>query len=353
MSESDAPNGFANPWTILWIDDDAPAHVIVRSLSSEGAQLTVANTGAAGLDLGEAHLYDCIVVDLHLPDFHGLTVVERLRATGVCCPILAVTGYYLDPEAPQHAHAAGATAFRYKPLWLDELPELLRELLASPECLTSSVSTSSALLGGACPDNAPPGTGEMFVSHLQAKLHRLTVATDRSQCSRDSVLRVLLSALTEPALSLSAFSIMANACRATLTAPGDARAAQLAARACDELREATGNVENPSHPAVKETLRSLISKPRWRQEEELAEELGTTRGHLSRLVHEELGVDYRTLRRLAVMKEGAVRILTTAEQVAQIAHQLHVHPGHFDQMFHATFGCSPREFRRHRDSVLG
>jgi CheY-like chemotaxis protein len=38
------------------------------------------------------------VVDLHLPDLHGLTVIERLRGDGVSCPVVAVTGYYVDPE---------------------------------------------------------------------------------------------------------------------------------------------------------------------------------------------------------------------------------------------------------------
>jgi CheY-like chemotaxis protein len=316
---------------------------LVRGLSLDGFRVTTATTGAAGLELARAHAFDVVVVDLHLPDINGLTVVERLRGCGVAGSIVAITGCYLDPEMPQHARAAGATAFQYKPLWLDNLPGLLRELVASGVSPTAARSASAM-------EGAPPvdgsGPREMLVGRLLAGLDRLAFGVDEPTSGRDMLLGVLLSALSDASLSLSTFRACADALRATVTAPSEVRAADLAARARDGLRAATRNSMRARHPAVREVLATLLEKPRWREEEDLAREIGLSRGHFARLVHEELGIDYRTLRQLAVMKASVVEILTSGEQVAQIAHRHDMTPGWFDDVFASVFGSCPRELRR-------
>ncbi len=107
-------SSFKNPQAAT--TDDQIRAGLLRYLSLEGFRVTTATTGTAALALVGAHQYDAVVVDLHLPDLHGLTVIARLRANGISCPVVAVTSYYLDPETPRHAHEAGATAFQYKPL---------------------------------------------------------------------------------------------------------------------------------------------------------------------------------------------------------------------------------------------
>ncbi len=122
---------------VLWIDDE-PDTTLARLLALEGFSLAVAETGVAGLGLAQVRPFDVIVVDLHLPDVHGLTVVHRLRAAGIASPVLVVTGHYLEPECRPHAMRAGATALMFKPLLVEDLLPVLRDLIFAPPVLGSS-----------------------------------------------------------------------------------------------------------------------------------------------------------------------------------------------------------------------
>jgi DNA-binding response OmpR family regulator len=69
------------PERILLIDDDARlAAMVSEYLGGAGYRVSVASSGAHGLEqLGQAP-YDALVLDLTLPDMDGLEVCRRLRA---------------------------------------------------------------------------------------------------------------------------------------------------------------------------------------------------------------------------------------------------------------------------------
>lgn len=117
---------------ILWIDDEvAPGDALLRLCSIEGFRVDLAGSGFDGLATARARTYDAVIVDLHLPDMFGLTVLQRLRASGVAAPVLAVTGHYLEPEIRSDALRAGATTFRYKPFVdVEEIVVVLRSMIA-------------------------------------------------------------------------------------------------------------------------------------------------------------------------------------------------------------------------------
>ncbi len=100
------------------------------------------------------------------------------------------------------------------------------------------------------------------------------------------------------------------------------------------------------HSITRKALQILLKEPRWWEEEDLATEVAASRSHFSRVLHQDTGLEYRTLRRLVVMKAGIIDVLTTDDQFAQIAYRLGMHPGKFDEVFGETFGCPPRELRR-------
>src|SRR5690242_1071975 len=77
---------------ILLIEDDAPiAAVIKRGLEEARFAVSVARSGAAGLDQALGEPYDLIVLDLMLPGRNGWSVCEALRARRIRTPILMVT----------------------------------------------------------------------------------------------------------------------------------------------------------------------------------------------------------------------------------------------------------------------
>ena len=335
--------------TILWIDDQPDEAGLLRFLSLEGFRVATATTGTAGLALAGANQYDAIVVDLHLPDLHGFTVIERLRAGAISCPVVAVTGHYLDLETPQHAREAGATAFQYKPLWLDETAELLRAVGGHTSGGTpmrpfppeSGVQSS----GHSLPHNVD--SEKMAIARLLARLDRLvaTAPADPERPWQDVLLAALLSALADPALPLAGV----NGCAQALhMIPGSAsvRREELAAEARESVRQATRRPLTARHPSVRKALAVLLEQPRWWDEEDLAKEVSASRSHFARIVHQDTGLEYWTLRRLVVMKAGVIDVLTSDEQFAQIAYRLGMRPGDFDEVFSETFGACPRELRR-------
>jgi CheY-like chemotaxis protein/AraC-like DNA-binding protein len=347
VSNSYSPNERAGP-AILWTDDQPDEAGLLRLLSIDGFSVTVATTGTTALSLASDYRYDAIVVDLHLPDLHGFTVIERLRAKGISCPVIAVTGHYLDPEAPQHAREAGATAFHYKPLSPEEIANSLR-VPVGPQTLGGA---SVSALNDGCPRRPPAHSpvgarpAETIATRVLARLDSVVLTTFAVSDARrqDILLAALLAALADPELPLAAVAGCAQAVRMTITSPAVSPA--LASTACDMVRRAMRQTFTARHPVARRALAILEKTARWREEEDLAKEVEVSRSHFARVLRQETGLEYRTLRRLVMMKIGMVRLLNTDDQVAQIAYGLGMQPGTFDSVFGDTFGCCPRDLRR-------
>lgn len=57
---------------------------------------------------------DLLLLDMHLPDGHGLGLLQRLRAGGHLCDVVAVTSAR-DPDVVRHAVAQGVVLYLLKP----------------------------------------------------------------------------------------------------------------------------------------------------------------------------------------------------------------------------------------------
>ena len=57
---------------------------------------------------------DLLLLDMHLPDGHGLGLLQRLRAAGHLCDVIAVTSAR-DAEVVRHAVAQGVVLYLLKP----------------------------------------------------------------------------------------------------------------------------------------------------------------------------------------------------------------------------------------------
>lgn len=68
----------------------------------------------AGAARDEGRPVDLLVLDLHLPDGHGLGLLQRLRAQGHLCDAIAVTAAR-DAEVVRHAVAQGVVLYLLKP----------------------------------------------------------------------------------------------------------------------------------------------------------------------------------------------------------------------------------------------
>ena len=118
--------------TILIIDDDpSVTETFERMLRLEGYHVVTALSAEVGLSQAERCKPQAIILDLRMPLVDGLQFLRMLRAKETLqkMPVAIVTGdYYLDDAQAGEIAALGAQ-LRYKPLWLEELVTLARELL--------------------------------------------------------------------------------------------------------------------------------------------------------------------------------------------------------------------------------
>ena len=88
-------------------DDPAEQFTIQELLGSDDIDVVFANTGAEGLMLVRTEQFDCVVLDLRLPDMSGFEVLEQLRDTPALSdlPVVVFTGKELSLEEDARLHS--------------------------------------------------------------------------------------------------------------------------------------------------------------------------------------------------------------------------------------------------------
>jgi len=121
-----------NSAKILIVDDDeGVTQTFARMLRLKGYHVRTAVNAEAGLQEATEGNPDAIILDLHMPILDGLGFLRRLRAATAHrrIPVAIVTGdYFLDEAVSAELHELGAE-LRFKPMWLDDLVGLARNLL--------------------------------------------------------------------------------------------------------------------------------------------------------------------------------------------------------------------------------
>jgi HAMP domain-containing protein/CheY-like chemotaxis protein/signal transduction histidine kinase len=92
---------------LLVVEDNPSEQLSIRALLGyEDIDVTVADTGAEALTAISEESYDCVVLDLRLPDMSGFEVLERLRDMPQFndLPVVVFTGKELSPEEDSRLH---------------------------------------------------------------------------------------------------------------------------------------------------------------------------------------------------------------------------------------------------------
>ena len=123
--------------TVLVVDDDgALAEVLQVWLHSVSLVAQLVTTSKAAQRWIERSIPDLVLLDLDLPDGHGLEVFHKLRARWPSLPIVIVTGHG-DTQMAVEAMRDGAIDFLLKPLdrarLLERVQSILRGQDARPE----------------------------------------------------------------------------------------------------------------------------------------------------------------------------------------------------------------------------
>ena len=126
--------GPAAPRVLIVDDDPATADTFSRTLRLEGYEVWAGLSAEEGLGLAQTHQPNVIVLDLRMPLTSGLQLLRAIRAIPglASTPVAIVTGDYgLEDDMRDEIKALGAE-LRFKPIWIEELVTLARELLRVP-----------------------------------------------------------------------------------------------------------------------------------------------------------------------------------------------------------------------------
>jgi CheY-like chemotaxis protein len=118
---------------ILVADDDpASAELLMYFLESKGFSVTTAPDGNQALELGATGEFGLVILDVHMPMYDGVEVLEMLRKRHILHPIkvIALTGDLSEPVR-KALEGGRIDAFLTKPVDLDLLHQEVERLTAA------------------------------------------------------------------------------------------------------------------------------------------------------------------------------------------------------------------------------
>ncbi len=115
---------------VLVVDDDPAIHDLVSHALRGTAELTVCSSAVEGLAALCSSHFDLLLLDLGLPDIHGLEVLERIRQLEIVTRVVVITADD-TPESLLRAIRENAYEYLRKPFSTEELHELIHRALAT------------------------------------------------------------------------------------------------------------------------------------------------------------------------------------------------------------------------------
>lgn len=126
------------PMKILIVDDDKNFIETLEDglkLKNVEAEVAVAKSAREALNELAASVPSVIILDIQLPDMHGIEFLRVLRESSRLkkVPVVFISAKYTEPADRSEAMLAGAGAFFSKPIDIDELWKELKYLLGRAE----------------------------------------------------------------------------------------------------------------------------------------------------------------------------------------------------------------------------
>jgi DNA-binding NarL/FixJ family response regulator len=183
--DDDMPKQSSPKIRILIVDDHPVLREGLTLIIESQADLQVvaeAGTGKQAIACFEEHLPDITLVDLGLPDMHGIDVIKRLRAQHPDARIIVLTTYLGDVQALR-ALQAGASGYLLKGTLRRDLLDTIRAVHAGQHHVQSEVA--SELANHAADQSLT--MREIEVLKLIAKGCSNKIIADRLEISEDTV----------------------------------------------------------------------------------------------------------------------------------------------------------------------
>ena len=116
---------------ILVVDDDHNIRLIfTKFLKQDGYDVETASTGGQALELILEKQYDLIILDIKMPDMHGLEVLNLMRDSGISTPVIMCTAFE-GMKDDFVVKSSSVVDYLVKPVDLRVLGETVKKALAA------------------------------------------------------------------------------------------------------------------------------------------------------------------------------------------------------------------------------
>jgi len=121
---------------VLVIEDQEDlAALYEQALTTEGFEVSKAYTGEEGVGLFEDNGADAVVLDMTLPEMHGVQTLQAIRNLNANVPVVVVTGETSD-ETRRQCERLGVQHYLSKPADYGDITDALRRALDDPKTTT-------------------------------------------------------------------------------------------------------------------------------------------------------------------------------------------------------------------------
>ena len=120
---------------ILIVDDEKKfANMLSRRIELRGYTSEICYDGRTAVQWVKAHGEDVtlILLDLQLPDIYGTEVLTSIKEINPAIPVIILTGHGTEQDR-QKCEQIGAYMFTHKPLDIDKLMTIIKEIKVAPK----------------------------------------------------------------------------------------------------------------------------------------------------------------------------------------------------------------------------
>lgn len=144
---------------VLLVEDDAlQRQSVVRLIGDEDVEITAVESGEEAIELLHNTIFDCMIIDLKLPDMQGHELLQRMSVENICCfpPVIVYTGRNLtraeENELLKYSRSIIIKGARSPERLLDEVTLFLHkvesELSSERQSMLKTVRSRDRVLEG-------------------------------------------------------------------------------------------------------------------------------------------------------------------------------------------------------------
>ena len=187
---------------ILLVEDDpTTARSIELMLTHANYNVYRTDMGEEGIDLAKLYDYDLILLDLDLPDMHGMEVLRQIRMSRVDTPILILTGSD-DTESKLRGFGFGADDYMSKPFNRDELVARIQAIIRRSKGHSQSVIRTGEMVVNLDARSVEVGGKSLNLTGKEYQILELLSPRKGTTLTKEMFLNHLYGGMGEPELKI-------------------------------------------------------------------------------------------------------------------------------------------------------